>query len=126
MSWYKKAQLYATHLTDKDSYSSIKSSSQFIASSSGWNGPGLYAHIGDIASGEGKGKYKILFDYSNLKISDGEKPVELNQIQWDHLRNKDNRTIDKTLVDFGYDGETAHGGAYLRIFTESVSKVIPI
>jgi len=126
LNWYKEAQTIATHLTDEESYSSIMSSGKFIPSSSGWNGPGLYAHIGDVRNGEGKGKHKISFDYSDLKISDGEKPIEFSQERWDQLRTKDNRTIDKELVNLGYDGEIMHGGTYIRIFPESVGKISPI
>jgi hypothetical protein len=128
MSWYKKAQInYAIHLTDERSANNILSTGKFEPSLTGWNGPGLYAHLKDPGDkGEGKGDIKILFSYDHLKISNGDKPEELDQEQWNILRVKNNRNIDKKLVELGYDGELINGEAYLRIFPESVYKIIPI
>ena len=129
MNWYKKSQIQiATHVTDERSFKKILSTGKFIPSSSGWNGSGLYAHLGKLDNGigkEGKGKNVIYFDISHLKLNDQDMPPELDQKEWDNLRTKDNRFIDKKLLSLGYDGIVIYDRNYIRIFPESCYKLKP-
>jgi len=113
----------AFHLTTEDMGRKILDSGNFLSSSSGWHGKGLYAHLSATGK-EGKGSFKVGFSYSDLKLNDCGNPIELSKSEWDKLRDKDTRTIDKVLSGLGYDGEIY--GTVLRIFPQSVHKLVPI
>jgi len=113
----------AIHLTTEDAKRQILESGNFMPSKSGWHGNGLYAHLGGSGT-EGKGDAKVGFSYGELKINESGKPEELDQKQWDKIRTKDSKYIDKILSNFGYDGEIY--GTVIRIFPQSVGKLIPI
>lgn len=119
----KASSSIAIHLTTEDAKRKILESGSFMPSKSGWHGSGLYAHLGGFGK-EGKGEAKVGFSYSELKINDAGKPKELDQKQWDKIRTKDSKHIDKILSNFGYDGEIYD--TVIRIFPQSVMKLIPI
>jgi hypothetical protein len=119
----------ATHVTDADSKETIMKKG-FKASKTGWQGPGVYFHLGKVdpkkrnAGGkraEGKGDEAVYVDYSNLKINDSGKPEELTDNQWRKLMMKDGRVIDKKLISLGYDG--VEDGRWLRVFKQSANKL---
>lgn len=112
----------ATHVTNSDAKDTIMSKG-FKASKSGWKGDGVYFHLGkvDPSRSEGKGDEAVYIDYSNLKISDSGKPEEITDKQWEKLRMKDGRVIDKKLRSLGYDG--VEDGIWLRVFKQSANKL---
>ena len=113
----------AIHLTTEDNKKRILENGSFMPSKSGWYGEGLYAHLSGTGK-EGKGDAKVGFSYEGLKLNDSGKPEELTQKEWDRIRHKNTKQIDNTLYDLGYDGEVY--GTTIRIFPQSVEKLIPI
>lgn len=122
----EQEQLIATHMTNDEAAAAIRSSGTFQPSKQGWRGPGLYAHVGQVTQGEGKGDTPVHFDYSHLKMHTGGRPAELSQAKWDRLRRMDPRKIDAALVRLGYDGDVDHGSGWVRVFPQSVHKISPM
>jgi hypothetical protein len=115
---------FATHMTTPKDAQRIFRTGRLKPSKSGWWGPGLYAYLPGAKRTEGKGDIPIYFDYSGLKITDGGKPEELSQAEWDRIRAKDSRVYNKMLERLGYDAQMDH--KWIRVLPHALSKVTQI
>lgn len=116
----KESTKIAYHNTTKDSQDKILKYGA-IASDRGWKGKGFYGYINDGGS-EGKGKYQVFFDYSNLKTTDGSKPKEFTDKEWSVSRS-DRDKYEKFLKNYDYDAEIDTSSSWIKVFPWSLHKL---
>lgn len=83
----------------------------------------MYAYNGKGGK-EGKGIYKVYFLLDGLKLYEGGLPEGTTQKEWNKIRSKNGRIVDRFLFNLGYDGEI--DSSIVRIYTYSVDKIKPI
>ena len=111
---------WAYHQTNKEAAQKIIKNG-VKASDRGWKGKGLYAYTRS-GGREGKGDVKVWFNYSQLKTTDGDKPQEFSDKEWEKARG-DRDYYEKLMRKYDYDAEIDDSSSWIKVYPWALDKL---